>query len=271
MAERTTSERAVITSTSALAAVLRETDVVEPAASFESLLAADPLVPMYQIPCGRSEDEAAAAAHVVSETAERLRRLGDAYAEWAVFDASAYFDLSEAQTDRLVRVHERISTVYVVFYIDLLLPSFQQAEAFWVNSFFPVYQAAYQHNGEPRPVAENGGLDSEIYFMAEIQPEMIARWQHLIRVVQLARSILINDIGFLSTNGSQDERAHWQSVWQQDPARGLAAALRPALAEVPTLSLAYEFPLPAYRQSGRRRRLYLNRERQRRRRRGGRS
>jgi hypothetical protein len=39
------------------------------------------------------------------------------------------------------------------------------------------------------------------------------------------------------------------------------ACLLPALAGVPTLTLITDFPLPAWRQPGRRRRLYANRAR----------
>src|SRR4029079_18100240 len=83
------------------------------------------LVPMYQVPDGADGEEAVAAAHVVSAISERLRRLATAYAEWDTFDAPAYFDLSEAHSADMVRLVERVSTVHVVFFADLLLPSFQ--------------------------------------------------------------------------------------------------------------------------------------------------
>jgi hypothetical protein len=271
MSDQVINEHSVITSAPALAAALRETDHIEAATWIGDLFPADALVPMYQVNNGSIDEEAAAAAHVVSETAERLRRLADAYAEWSTFDASAYFDLSERQAAQLVRVHERISTVYVTFQADLLLPSFRKAESFWVGRFCPIYHAAYLCSAQHPGLRGEEEPDAEIQFLSEIQPEMIARWRHLLQVLQHARTTLMNDIGFLSANGSQDERARWQYAWEQRPARCLAAALRPALSQVPTLSLAYEFPLPAYRQSGRRRRLQQHRERQRRNRRRGRS
>ena len=41
------------------------------------------------------------------------------------FEPGPYFDLTPVQTARLVHVVERVSTVYVVFFVDALLPSFQ--------------------------------------------------------------------------------------------------------------------------------------------------
>lgn len=277
MPHREQKEYEYITSAPALAAALRETDVAEIATPLEHDFAAASLVPMYQVEAGSATDEAAHAAHMVSEIAERLRRLADAYEAWSSFDAPAYFDLSQAQTKRLVRVRERVSTVYVVFFADLLLPSFRRAEAFWATRFRPAYQAAYagkrsadyadgaMHDDAPPANGRfEAAMDCEVRFLTEIQPQMIDYWEQLVLVIQRTRRELLDDIGFLSTNGSHEERARWHHAWQERPAPGLVPVLRPPLQKVPTLSLSFEFPLPTHRQSGRLRRLRLHRERQRR-------
>jgi hypothetical protein len=215
-----------------------------------SLNRPDALVPMYQISNQSVAQEAEMAAYVVSNIAERLRRLGMAYGEWDTFDAPAYFDLSVSQTAQLVKLIERVNTVHVVFFADLLLPAFQRAVAAWIQEFAPLYQQRYQ---EPT-IGQR--------FFQQIQPQMVDDWRYLLTVIQQARAILDDDVGFLATNGAQEERERWRRWWQTAPAAGLDAALMPALSQVPTLTLSFDFPLPASRQPDRLRRLRRNRDRQ---------
>lgn len=207
------------------------------------------LVPMYQVSAGAVTAEAEAAAHVISNIAERLRRLSDAYGEWQQFDAPAYFDLSLKQTARLVKVSERVSTVHVRFCADLLLPAFQHAATFWQVRFAPAYQQL-RHD----PVA--GLADYQA-----AQALMLTNWQQNLAVLQAARAILVDDIGFLATNAAQEERNRWRTWWSTPAVGGLDDHLTLPLAEIPTLTLAFEFPLPSHRQPERLRRLRANRER----------
>ncbi len=236
-----------IASVPALAAAIRTLNV-QPPLMASAFHAADPLVQMYQISPGAGEAEAA--AYVVSGIGERLRRLGDAYGEWDAFDAPAYFDLSVTQTAQLLRVSERVSTVHITFFADLLLPAFQQTVAAWMHEFQPVYQRLTE---EPVLAAD---------FFQRIQPTLVSRWQHLNRVVTSARTILAADIGFLATNSAQEERERWRRWWQTAPAGRIDVALLPPLSTVPTLTLSFTLPLPAYRQPNRLRRLRRHRERQ---------
>lgn len=240
-------------------------------------------------------EEAQAAATIVGEVAERLRRLGAAYGEWKHFDAPAYFDIPQPQADLLLTIAERVNSVYVHFQMDLLLPSFGAAESYWVNHFAPAYHAAniarlgqdesidewemrplstHEANGGNRGKSPNGagstillnnGTNAFVHdFFAEVQPTMLKRWQRLMAVLHAARRILADDIGYLTTNGGEDERSRYYRHWRRDPAPGLPAELCPALEDIPTLSLTFTFPLPVHRQSGRLRRLRANRERNRR-------
>ena len=84
---------------------------------------------------------------------------------------------------------------------------------------------------------------------------MSERWLRLIAVLQGARRHLANDAGFLASNGAQEERIRWRAAWQAPPPPGLLPPLAPPLPETPTLTLSFEFPLPAWRQGGRLRRL----------------
>lgn len=212
----------------------------------------DRLAPMYHIPNKEVAEEATAAAHVVSQIVERLRRLAAAYGEWDRFDAPAYFDLSCEQTAALVKIVERVSTVHVVFFCDLLLPTFRNAATFWSERFTPAFIEMHQE-----PI-----LAEQV--LCELQPVMVERWKRLVEVIRGARAILADDVGFLAANGAHDERERWQRWWAASARPGLDEVLTPPLAQVPTLTLTLDFALPAHRQPDRLRRLRANRDRRRR-------
>jgi hypothetical protein len=229
--------------------------------SMRTLLRHTPVVQMYHVSAGPAgeqsvQHEAQSAAHMLMAVAERLRRLRAAYGAWRHFDSCAYFDLTEAQTERLVHLSERVTMVHVVFFADALLPSFQAAEAFWQETFRPDYLQLRSHlrNGE-RP------LEPVMSFADRSQPQMTEHWRRLVAVIRATRALLDNEISFWASNGSSDERARWRWAWATDPAPGISAELLPMLAQTPTLTLATDFPLPTYRQPGRRRRLAERHER----------
>jgi hypothetical protein len=174
-----------------------------------------------------------------------------AYGEWQDFDAPAYFDLSVKQAAHLVRLVERVSTVHVAFFVDPLLPTFARAAAFWAERLAPSY-------AEMRQEAYQAGL-----FYTQVQPAMIEHWQQLVGVIQQARTILADEVGFLATNGAQEERDRWLAWWKRPPVAGLDAQLNPRLIDVPTLTLTFTFALPPHRQPDRLRRLRRNWERRR--------
>lgn len=241
---------APIQSIPALATALWQTDRRQIPVSTARHLACDSLVPLYQVDDESPEKEATAAAHMVSSIAERLRRLAAAYAEWSSFDRCAYFDLYPKQAALLLRLSERVSTVHVTVYADLLLPSFRRVEQYWAEEFFPAYQSAY-------PFSRRSDKRSSFneHFLEITQPKMVAYWTRLQTVVDLARSHLSDDIGFLASAGGDEERARWQRGRAKPPAPGLDSALTPPLTSLPTLTLTMTFPLPSHRQPGRLRRL----------------
>jgi hypothetical protein len=245
-----------------LAAAIRRTHLrLQPATPLGRLVRRDPLVPMYRVlPNPTVTDavaaEAQAAAQTLMAVAERLRRLRAAYGAWRQFDPSAYFDLTHAQSARLVRVEERVTMVHVLFWADALLPSFQCAEAFWQEDFRPHYLDLRAHLH-----ASDAPLVPVLRFADQSRPQMIEHWQRLTAVIRATRALLDDDIRFWATNGADDERARWRGAWEVDPAPGLAPELLPALAYTPTLTLSIDFPLPPYRQAGRRRRLAQQRAR----------
>lgn len=210
------------------------------------------LAPMYRVNGGKpGGSEVEAAAHVLSEVVDRMRRLNAAYGEWAYFDGPAYFDLSAGQTTCLLRISERVTTVHVTFYADLLLPSFQQLLAYWSQTFIPAYAARNQDG------------DSYQMFLSTVQPTLVDQWQQLLAVTMQTRRRLLEDVSFLAVNGGQEERGRWRQWWDQPPAPGLDPRLTPALNQLPTLTLSLDFPLPAHRQPHRLRRLRRSRERRR--------
>ncbi|MFZ1752573.1 MAG: hypothetical protein WBO46_25755 [Caldilineaceae bacterium] len=241
---------APIRSLPGLAAGIRQTDRFALPVSVASLFEKSPLVPVYQIEEGTVEREISAAAETIGVVADKLRRLVSAYGEWRTFDAPAYFDLYPEQTALLLHISERVSTVHVTFYADLLLPAFRRTERVWAEEFFPAYQAASPFT---RP-----GKRSSVYnehFAEMDQPKLLAYWERLWAVVNGTRQILSDDIGFLASSGGSDERNRWRASWPAHPAAGLDARLLPALDTVPTVTLTMIFPLPIHRQSGRLRRL----------------
>ena len=224
-----------VVSAPALAAALRTVDRSLPPAPPTFAYEPRHLAPMYRLVALDLDDEVAAAVHLASDVADRLRRLKAAYGEWQVFEPGPYFDLAEAQVAQLVHVAERVSTVHVTFFIDALLPSFQQAADHLANVFAPAWRS---HSCNDATLAT-----------------MTASWQRLIAVLQGTRRLLLGDIGFLAANSAHDERIRWRAAWLLPAAAGLGETLLPPLAVVPTLTLSVEFPLPLSRQPGRLRRL----------------
>jgi hypothetical protein len=100
-------------------------------------------------------------------------------------------------------------------------------------------------------------------FLREVQPAMIERWERLVAVLSQARHLLADDVSYLMMNNAQEERARWTKLWNPNPPSLLDPALLPALRTVPTLTLSFEFLLPAERQAGRVRRLRRSRDRRR--------
>jgi len=224
-----------ILSTPALAASMRRLGAAVDPPPPPPVLEPHLLTPMYRIGGDSVGQEAAAAAALASDLSERLRRLAAAYGEWRTFEPEPYFDLYSEQVALLARVSERVNTVHVTFYMDALLPSFQAALDCLAWEMAP---ARYQ----------DGAYDLAQATMAE-------HWQRLLAVLQAARRRLADDAGFLAGNGANEERSRWRTAWQEPPPPGLSPLLAPALEETPTLTLSIEFPLPAYRQPGRLRRL----------------
>jgi hypothetical protein len=260
-----------LTSLPALAAALRRMDNWAHGGSVQALLRREPLVPAYQVQGETVAEEAASAVRVLTTIADRLRRMRGAYGEWTEFDAGAFFDMTPAQVHRFLHIQERLTTVHAVCYVDLLLPSYQEAEAYWLDSFRTRYHGltAFLQDGSVEiddAIATLEDADTipegDVARFEAGLAEMTARWERLLAVVHAIRATLAEDIRFWAISGAVDERAMWQEEWTRDPAPGLPAALTPSLRDTPTVTLATEFPLPLERQPGRLRRLrrqYLRR------------
>ena len=140
-----------VVSAPALAALLRTCSPADTLAILlDARLELPHLAPMYRVTPATAVAEATAAARVVSEVAHRLQRLRHAYGAWEQFEPGPYFDLTPVQTARLVHVVERVSTVYVVFFVDALLPSFQAVVGAFAT---PAY--AGRHSGRDCRAAEH--------------------------------------------------------------------------------------------------------------------
>jgi hypothetical protein len=217
----------------ALAAALSAWQMGAPVAPVDPALHVRTLAPMYRLPAGSPATEAHVAAQLTSEVAERLRRLRRAYGEWRAFEPGPYFDLTPAQVDLLTRVHERVATVHVVVFLDALLPAFQAIQSYAAR--FPALAGSAEQSDT-------------------VYATLAGHWERMLEVVHAARQHLHHDIGFLALNGAAEEHERWRTTLRSAAAGGAAWATQ-THRPFPSLTLSLEFPLPAYRQPGRKRRL----------------
>ncbi len=241
---------AEVRSVPALAAKMRQIDTCALPAPYTEIFNTRSLSPAYLVQNHVGAREVQTAVTTIAQVADKLRRMSRAYGEWQEFDVPAFFDLWPEHAPHLVHVEERISTVSVTFFADLLLPSFQRAEQYWAREFFPAYQTA-------RPPLNTSADSSSFtsHFLDFEQPKMRAYWDKLIAVMGETRRTLWNDIDFLAATAGGEEKTHWQWAWRGEEPPGLDRRLLPPLQQLPTLTLGIEFPLPASRQPGRVRRL----------------
>lgn len=192
------------------------------------------LAPMYRLSAGSLDAETHAAAQLVSEVAERLRRLPRAYGEWRTFEPGPYFDLTPTQVDLLTRVIERVATVHVVFYVDALLPAFQATQS---------YAARFAANSGS---AEHSDM---------ISTTLALHWRRMVAVVDAARARLRHDIDFLALSAASEEQERWAARQRLSETSDERPWCAKADHRFPSLTLSIDFPLPAYRQPGRKQRL----------------
>ncbi|MCZ0937865.1 MAG: hypothetical protein OXJ55_04480 [Caldilineaceae bacterium] len=241
---------AEVRSVPALAAKMRQIDTCALPSPYTEIFNTRSVSPAYLVQNHVGAREVQTAVTTIAQVADKLRRMSRAYGEWQEFDIPAFFDLWPEHAPLLVHVQERVSTVNVTFFADLLLPSFQRAEQYWAREFFPAYQTA-------RPPLNTSADSSSFtsHFLDFEQPKMRAYWDKLIAVMGETRRALWNDIDFLAATAGGEEKTHWQWAWRGKGPPGLDRRLLPPLQQLPTLTLGVEFPLPASRQPGRVRRL----------------
>lgn len=192
------------------------------------------LAPMYRLSAGSVAEEARTAAQLTAEVAERMRRLTRAYGEWRVFEPGPYFDLTPRQVELLTHIVERVSTVHVVFHIDVLLPAFQAVQNYAAQ------------------MAPNTGSVEQIEMIHET---LLERWRRLLEVIDGARIHLAEDVNFLGLSGAREEQERWLPIEHVASLNGSADWLLAGRRTLPSLTLSIDFPLPAFRQPGRKRRL----------------
>jgi hypothetical protein len=227
-------QSAAAASIPALAAALRAWQTGAQVISNATALQPRTLAPMYRLTTGSVEAEAHAAAQLVTEVAERLRRLKRAYGEWRTFEPGPYFDLTPAQVALLTRVTERVATVHVLFYVDALLPAFQSVQLYAAR--FPVHRGSTEQSDM-------------------VYTTLASHWRRMLEVVTAVQQRLRHDIDFLALSAAAEEQERWA------PAQRLTGTISDPpwcvqrRGDLPSLTLSIDFPLPAYRQPGRKQRL----------------
>lgn len=210
------------------------------------------------LPPPKLEEEAQSAANMVRFALDRMHRLSAAYGEWTAFDAGAYFDLTAAQAALLVEVTEQQGAVHVRVYADLLLPRVQKALQSWAE--FERLQSAPGSNSAAQSAARSARADALVMRAAA---RAAHDWLGAVAVVGATRRLLAGEVSYIAANAAHAERHRWQLA---DGATRTAPPNRSVIQNLfqssghegsspPTLTLATEFPLPAWRQPGRRRRL----------------
>ncbi len=187
------------TSLPALAAALAEPQRAWPCQSDARALLNQPLVPAYRVPArGRHEECRRRLADAVAILAERLDRLPQAYGQWRVFDAGAFFDLRPCQLQALLRMESLGATLDLTLHADLLSPAFRVAERFWAEHFCPAYHA--------------GGRQTDDafgqHFRRQILPAMQRRLDAAREDLSAAGRLLFErgDVTFLLSAAAPDER-----------------------------------------------------------------
>lgn len=183
--------------------------------------------------------EAEAMVHVYRRLIDHMHRLPEAFREWREFDPGPFFDLYPRQAAALVQVDAGARATRVAFYGDLLMPAFQLAESYFVNTFAPAYRSAFARERPP-----NAALQA--HYRTVVEPEMARRWHRLVMVAQRLNWTLQDDLEFMVVVDGADALFEWRHVWQEPAAPGLHISLRPAWETLTTFTLAVQCrPAPA--------------------------
>ena len=179
--------------------------------------------------------EADAMAHVLRRLSDHLQRLSHAFGEWQNFDAGAYFDLYPKQAEVLVNTRAMGRMTRITFFGDLLIPRFQLAEHYFVETFAPSYRAAFPVGREP----DRQGPAMQL-FRDEVEPEMARRWRHLCLVAQVLLWTLKNELDYLVVTDGEEEMFNWRPAWHRPGCPELVPGLLPAWETLTTFTMAVQ-------------------------------
>ncbi len=234
-----------IRSIPALAAHLRSVHRCRIRASSAKICPCASLVPSYH-PAGLGKmktgektpsqlrKEAEAMVPVYRRLIDHCHRLPAAFQEWQEFDPSPFFDLYPEQAEMLVRQEKGRHYTRIAFCGDMLIPAFQSAETYFVETFAPAYRLAHQ--------GSRSDAETQAAYATEVEPEMVRRWQHLTTVAQRLNWTLQEDLDFLVIVDGAEELFGWRDIWKEPAATGLHSSLLPAWETLTTFTLAVQCP-----------------------------
>jgi len=191
---------------------------------------------------------------------DRLSRLPRVWNEWEEFDPEAFFDLYPEQAEVLVDIRETRNRVRATFFADVLVPTFREAEIYWLEHVVPALHVA-------QPVLLGQGAQrmdpaSETWanlVAYELAPEMEEHVYRAAQEIQSVRELLYEwgDVSFLTTAAGGRERRRLL----QSSNGHMSPRLKERLRLIPSLTLELTFVTNVPEQLARQRALWRWRRR----------
>ncbi len=214
-----------------------------------------PLAPAYRISARQEQNRRVRSlARMMTVLTDRMSRLPSAWNEWEDFDPGAFFDLYPEQAEVLVDIRETRHWVRVIFFADVLVPAFREAEVHWMEHVVPALHVAQpvllgQGQQHLDPASETWA-DLVAY---ELAPEMEEHLYRAAHEIQSVRELLYDwgDVTFLATaaGGREHKRVIHSGNGHMTP------RMKERLHLIPTLTLELTFSPNASAQTAKQRAL----------------
>ncbi len=168
---------------------------------------------------------------------QRFIRLQEAWPAWDEFDVGAYFDLYPDQATALCETRVHNGKLQVVFFVDMLMPSFRRALHYWQTVVVPAYKQVEPSLAGPvsRPTSLQQVLGTA--FDNDIMPEFDALYleAHTAMLQSIRPLAQSGDVHFLAHSAACLERLRVAKAYRKAGPNQIATKLD----QVPTLTLEH--------------------------------